>query len=99
MPRDDERSVHEEVRAFVLAASALANPVPRLMADLTAPGDRLRELERDPPLVAFSPFATLPHDIADSGGELTYPPVAVTPSDARWAGGGGGGGGKGGGEG
>ena len=86
MPPDDERSAREAVRAFVLAASALANPVPRLMADLTAPGERLRELERDPPLATFSPFAALPNDIADYGGEPAHPPVEVTPSDARWTG-------------
>ena len=86
MPRDDERSVREAVRAFVLAASALANPVPRLMADLTAPGERLRELDRDPPLATFSPFSALPNDIADYGGEPDHPPVEVTPSDARWTG-------------
>jgi hypothetical protein len=86
MPRDDERSIHEAVRAFVLAASALANPVPRLMADLTAPGERLRELERDPPLAAFSPFDALPDDIADSGSSPVHPPVEVIPFDAGWTG-------------
>jgi len=86
MPRGDERSAHEEVRAFVLAASALANPVPRLMADLTAPGERLRELQRDPPLANFSPFGALPNDIADSGGETAHPPVEVAASDTRWTG-------------
>ena len=86
MPPDDERSAREAVRAFDLLASALANPVPRLMADLTAPGERLRELDRDPPLATFSPFAALPNDIADYGGEPAHPPVEVTPSDARWTG-------------
>ena len=82
MPPDNERLVCEAVRAFVLTASALANPVPKLMADLTAPGERLRELERDPPLAAFSPFDTLPEDIADSEGESDHPPVEVTPPEA-----------------
>ena len=86
MSPDDERSVREAVRAFVLAVSALANPVPRLMADLTAPGERLRELERVPPLAAFSPFDTLPDDVADYGGAPAHPPVEDTPSDARWTG-------------
>jgi hypothetical protein len=86
MPPDDERSVREAVRAFVLAASALANPVPRLMADLTAPEERLRELERDPPLAAFSPFDALPDDIAGSGGEPAYPSVEATASVTRWTG-------------
>src|SRR5918993_3752366 len=86
MPRDDERSVRELVRAFVLAASALANPVPKLMADLTAPGERLRELDRNPPLATFSPFSALPIDIADYGGEPDHPPLEVTPSDASWTG-------------
>ena len=77
MPRDDERSVREAVRAFDLLASALANLVPKLMADLTAPGERLRELDRDPPLAAFSPWRA-PDDIADYGGEPAHPPVEVT---------------------
>lgn len=82
MPPGDERSVREAVRAFLLTASALTNPVPRLMADLTAPGERLRELERDPPLAAFSPFDTLPDDIAGSGGDQHHPPVEVAPPEA-----------------
>jgi hypothetical protein len=86
MPRDDERSASEAVRAFDLLASVLANPVPRLMADLTAPGEHLRELDRDPPLATFSPFGALPDDIADYGGGPAHSPVEVTPSDARWTG-------------
>jgi hypothetical protein len=56
------------------------------MADLTATGDRLSELERDPPLAAFSPFDAVPEDVADSGGEPARPSVEATASDTRWTG-------------
>jgi hypothetical protein len=87
MPRDDERAGRDAVRAFGLVVATLANPVPGLMADFTAPEERLRELKRELPLVSFSPFGTLPDDIAYYRGEPAHPPAEATrtpdPSTGR----------------
>src|SRR5215210_3081731 len=83
MPPGDEGAYREAVRAFGLAAADLTNPVPGLMADLTAPEERLRDLEREPPLVYFSPFEALPEDIAHDGGETGYAGTAMIPVGAE----------------
>jgi hypothetical protein len=94
---DDERQQawRKEVRAFGLVAAALTNPVPKLLEDLTVPEETLRSLEREPPLVYFSPFGALPKDIAYDRGEPVHPPTGthdlltereVARSDAGWSG-------------
>jgi hypothetical protein len=65
------------VRAFDLVAAALANPVPKLLADLATPEETLRDLERELPLVYFSPFGALPKDITYDRGEPVRPSVGA----------------------
>ena len=81
MPRDEDRACREAVRAFGLVAAALADPVPRLMADLTAPEERRRELEWELPLVTYSPFGALPDDFAHDGVEPIHQPAEAHPSN------------------
>ena len=80
MTPDDERQQawREAVRAFGLVTAALENPVPKLLADLAAPEEGLRDLEREPPLAYFSPFGTLPKNIAFDRGEPVHPPAGAT---------------------
>lgn len=86
MLHDDERARREAVRAFGLVAATLANPVPKLMADLAAPEERLRGLDQEPPLASFSPFGTLPDDIAYHRGEPAHPPAEAARTPNHFAG-------------
>lgn len=69
-----QRTWREAVRAFRLAVTVLEDPVPALFADLAAP-EGLRDLERELPLVYFSPFGALPNTIAYGRDEPSHKPT------------------------
>jgi hypothetical protein len=82
-PDDDRQQTWRgTVRAFNLVAAALANPVPKVLADLTATEETLRDLEREPPLTSFSPFGALPEDIAYDKDQPFLPPAGAAGTSA-----------------
>lgn len=79
-----QQAWREAVRAFGLVAAALETPAPKLLADLAAPEEGLRNLEREPPLAYFSPFGTLPKDIVYGRGEPVHPSAGATRTPERF---------------
>ena len=88
MPSGDQRqqACREAVRAFDLCAAALADPVPKLLTDLTALEEHLSDLEREQALIYFSPFGALPEDIACDRGETVHSSSEATPISESMAG-------------
>jgi hypothetical protein len=75
---DEERrrTLREAVRAFRFAVAVLKNPALTLFTDLAVP-EVVRDLEREPALVSFSPFDALPDDAAYGRGERAHQPTRV----------------------